>query len=265
VDAFNLAEAERVAREKIGKMTEQEQAAREKEIEGLAKNNEALRLQLEEIGLLPDALSRLKVARLDAALAEEQLNLINAQNIDGNEAEIAQIERRIRLKQIERDMTEQVFGKTEAANRTQALAQSIEDGIMTGFRNGKSFADVFLDELKAQFAKTVLRPIIQPIAEAGNAILGGVFKGILASLGLPSFATGIDYVPRDMTARIHKGERILTAEENRNRQQPQVINNNYFTVGDVASVSYVKRAVATSQRQVAAATQRSMNYGGALS
>jgi len=41
-----------------------------------------------------------------------------------------------------------------------------------------------------------------------------------------------------------------------------IINN--FTVGDVASMAQVKAAVAASQRQVFAASQRSMSYGGAL-
>lgn len=37
-----------------------------------------------------------------------------------------------------------------------------------------------------------------------------------------------------------------------------------FTVGDVASMAQVKAAIAASQRQVFAASQRSMSYGGAL-
>ena len=41
-----------------------------------------------------------------------------------------------------------------------------------------------------------------------------------------------------------------------------IINN--FTVGDVASMAQVKAAIAASQRQVFAASQRSMSYGGAL-
>jgi len=37
-----------------------------------------------------------------------------------------------------------------------------------------------------------------------------------------------------------------------------------FTVGDVASVSLVRQAVSGSERRIAAAMGRSMNYGGAL-
>lgn len=254
-------------RQKTIEMHEKHIDSLSKENDAIAKSNQKLQEQLEEIGLLPDALQRLRRSRLDTALAEERVNLINAQTIEGNEAEIAQIERRIRLKERELELVDATADKETNTQRTQALAQSIEDGILSGFRNSKSIADVFIDELKAQFAKTVLRPIIQPIAEAGNMLLSGIFKSALGSLGLPGFATGIDYVPQDMVAKIHRGERVLTAEENRKGMStaPAVVNNNYFTVGDVASVSFVKRAVAASQRQVQAATQRSLNYGGILS
>ena len=40
-------------------------------------------------------------------------------------------------------------------------------------------------------------------------------KAISARYDLPSFATGIDYLPNDMIAQLHQGERVLTKEENK--------------------------------------------------
>ena len=42
------------------------------------------------------------------------------------------------------------------------------------------------------------------------------------------------------------------------------VNHYNFTVGDVASVSMVRDAIATSQKQTAGAIGRSQRYGGAL-
>lgn len=58
------------------------------------------------------------------------------------------------------------------------LTESISEGILDGFRRGGSFADVFLAELKAQFARTVLAPLIRPQVDAGNALLGDLLRGI---------------------------------------------------------------------------------------
>ena len=44
---------------------------------------------------------------------------------------------------------------------------------------------------------------------------GGMFGSVLGFFGLPSFAVGTSYVPREMVAQIHKGERIVPANQNR--------------------------------------------------
>lgn len=97
----------------------------------------------------------------------------------------------------------------EQADDARRLGDSIEDGIMNGFRKGKSLADIFLDELKAQFAKTILRPMISPIAEAGNGILKQLLGGMSGaggmqaafsgtSLGSSGFGTGLAYGNMDL-------------------------------------------------------------------
>lgn len=272
-----LAEREKdlaTTRAKIREISERYLDGLIKDNDGLAKNNETMRLALEEMGLQADALDRLRLVRLDAAIAQERENLIAAQNIDGNEAEIAQIERRIRLKEIERGLVAstavrrvEVEEQDAAKKRSESLSQSINDGILDGFRRGKSAGDVFIDELKAQFGKTILSPIIKPIADFGANIITSGLGALAGAIGLPKFATGISYVPHDMAAIIHKGERVVTAQENKSYGQAQAVPvfQQQFIIGDVASKADVMRAVHAGNQATIAAWNRRQNYGGANS
>lgn len=158
--------------------------------------------------------------------------------------------------------------KKENARRTATLAQSIEDGILTGFRNGQSFADVFLNELKAQFAKTVLRPMIEPIAAAGNALITSLF----ASVGFPSFAGG-GYTGNGSRsggmdgqggylAMLHPRETVVDHAKGQGAGQSISITINN-TIGNVASQADVVGGMQAVRAQIMGELSRSMRYGGA--
>jgi hypothetical protein len=136
--------------------------------------------------------------------------------------------------------------KSIAEELGMTFASAFEDAIV----GGKKFSDV-LKGLGQDILRIVLRKTV-------TEKLAGWVTGLI-----PSFAVGTDYVPRDMVAQIHKGERIVPAAQNRGGGGNTIINN--FTVGDVASVSMVQQAIARSQAQTAYTMRRSMGYNGAMS
>ena len=64
-------------------------------------------------------------------------------------------------------------------------------------------------------------------------------------------------------AMLHPKETVIDHTKGQSAGGSVVVNQS-FTVGDVASVTMVRQAVANSQRQLVAALGRSTNYGGAI-
>lgn len=171
----------------------------DKTLEALIAGNESLRQQNEAIGLSTEATNALTLSRQDAAIAQAQLNLVDAQNIEGNEARVAQIEREIRLLQQRRELTSAGQRATAAAEAQKAakdaaekaaaaaasewqkasdqINQSLTDALMDGFSAGKGFAKSFVDSVTAMFKTMVLRPVIS-----------AVVTGVTGSLGLSGTA-----------------------------------------------------------------------------
>lgn len=240
-----------------------------------AEHNEILRNELQEMGLSTAALDTLRLARLDANIAQEQENLLLAQSIEKNDEEIKQIERRIALKQIERGLVDvtakkrvQVEEQDENKKRTEALSKSIEDGILNGFRNGKGFADVFLEELKAQFAKTVLRPIIQPFAQAASDTLGSFLTKLLSFDGGGYTGDGARSGGLDgkggFLSLVHPQESIIDHSKGQSGSGTTVHVTINQPVGDIATVSMLQKSNAALLRQIQASIGRNTRYGGGL-
>lgn len=160
-----------------------------------------------------------------------------------------------------------------ALDSSKSLGDSIEQGILNGFRDGQSAADIFVRELQAQFAKTVLRPLIQPIAEFGSSVISSGLKSLASSLGLPSFdggggtgsgsrSGGIDG-KGGFAAILHPDETVVDHRKGQSAGGSVVININQ-TVGDVATQSMLQRNNANLLATIQAGMIRSQNYGGGL-
>lgn len=120
------------------------------------------------------------------------------------------------------EMTE--FSRQAARNIQDAFSEGLFSLMQGEFDNLGSRFKAMLDRmvsdmLAAQFLNAVSQSSpIGPTQSGGNL---GDGKNILTSFGdfllglLPSFDVGTPYVPRDMVAKVHQGERILTAAENR--------------------------------------------------
>ena len=208
VDANKAAaEAERLRLEAVqgaSRLAQELVASRAQELDAMAESNQALRDEIALIGLDEKARTALILARQDQAIADKELALIQAQSIEGNEVAINQLEREIRLLRQKRALTADKAAADEVADAAKAVADNgktvattlergISDGLLNGFRNGGTLASVFIDELKAQFGKAVLQPIVRPIAEFGSQLITSGLGSLVKALG---FADGGVMTPR---------------------------------------------------------------------
>ncbi|MDV7396990.1 hypothetical protein RZS08_36665, partial [Arthrospira platensis SPKY1] len=65
---------------------------------------------------------------------------------------------------------------------SDTLSESIANGILDGARRGEAIMDIFRNELKAQFAKTILTPAIKPAVEGINSLISAGLSGLGAAL-----------------------------------------------------------------------------------
>jgi tape measure domain-containing protein len=154
------------------------------------------------------------------------------------------------------------FWKEAARNIQDAFADGFFDFMQGEFGNLEQSFKRTIDRMVANLLASKLTDFLfgKNFGETGEpgGVVGDIFGGIGSFFGnlLPSFDVGTPYVQRDMVAKIHKGERILTAQENRAFSSGGMGSTVYMTVNTPDANSFRK-----SQPQIMADMQRSLNRG----
>jgi hypothetical protein len=172
-------------------------------VAAIDENNRALQAEIQTISLTPAALVDVELARIRSTIALRQQTIaereaagVGDERLQVLNAEIEALKKRAGL------LVDKVDAEGKKAARDAAdivavdtktdLADSIAQGILEGTRSGRSIFDTFRKEIEAQFAKTILRPMISPVVEAGNKLLEGVFSS-LAGAFFNTTPSGYDY------------------------------------------------------------------------
>lgn len=153
------------------------------------------------------------------------------------------------------------FAKAAAKNIQDTLADFLFDPFAEGLdgmaeKFGKAIQRMIADAAAAQLAHSLFGDMGKT-GEVGGLVGAGL--GMLKNI-LPSFDVGTDYVPRDMIAKIHKGERIVPAAQNKPGMQGGHTISQTLIFQGAADPAQVKRAAAAGYRRAAGAMATAGRY-----
>lgn len=279
-------------------------ASHEAAVKSLLDGNEAIRAETALIGKNAEAQAAIEQARLSSAIAMKEEQLARTASTEILTREAAALQEEIRLLTERKELvglkgTAQQLA--DDAKKTEELANSIGTSFGSAFEKaaieGGKFSDVLKGLAKDIAALTLRQAITVPLSQSigkalnfggGNALdgllssnnafgtgsnwladagkwIGGLFGGKFAAGGTPPMGKislvgekGPELFVPNTAGRIVPNHEITGGAGGG-------MVNNYFTVGDVASMAEVKKVVAASQAQSAGRLGRSRAYGGAFS
>jgi len=218
------------------------------------KLSELFNLQRETRGD-PAVLSAIKATR-------EEIDKITAAGfgpaiLDPNEAQKSNFLRS--EKEAYSEVLEQVkeldnFAQQAGKNIQDALGDTIARTLKGDFESiGELWKNLLIDMAAQALGAQLGKYLFGDFGTTGK--IGGGIGELFKFIGLPSFDVGTDYVPRDMVAKIHKGERILTADQNRNGwggQGPTLVFSPSYTFASGVSRGEVVAGISSVQENTLA-------------
>jgi hypothetical protein len=146
-----------------------------------------------------------------------------------------------------------------------------------------SFSKLFVDSLEAirmatrhgRF-KTEIEKIKDPFDEFANGgyvsnkkqmpgfAMGGLTKSKMSmpNYKLPSYDVGSPYIPEDQIAQLHKGERVLTAEQNKNFSSSGPVTNNITINGADKDPKQIAQEVMIQLERIQSKNNKTNLVGG---
>ena len=145
-----------------------------------------------------------------------------------------------------------------------SFSSAFEDAIVSGKDFGQVLQGLEQDIIRIVARKLITEPVGNFLSTSISGMLGGISFAGGGYTGAGLRTGGLDGKGGFM-AMLHPQETVIDhTQGGGSSPQPSVTVVQNFTVGDVASVSLVRQAVANSERRIASSIGRSMSYGGAI-
>jgi len=259
--------------------------SQEEQVKSLTEGNKALREETEMIGKNVEAQAAIEAARISSAIAIKEQALAEAENTGALARTTDAIREQIKLLTERKDLVVQkgVAEKVaEDAKKAEDFAKSVGAAFESSFEKaileGGKLSDVLKglakDILGLYIRNSITGPLAQSIGGAAGGGGGFDFGKLLSTAGSwfgGFFADGGSPPMGKVSVVGENGPELFVPNTAGSivpnhalggGQRVTVVQN--FTVGDVATVSQVREAVAGSERRIAGTIGRSQRYGGAM-
>lgn len=224
--------------------------------------------------------AREQMIRLADAYVDGKLGIVDSTEAVKKYAEVVDVAlgRNLDTLQKEADVLDE-FTKSAAQNMQKALADFLFDPFAKGTQTMLQQFGTMVRQMIAQAVSAdLMKRLFGDLSKTGEVggWLGGLFNltgsggsasvplegslGAAGGLSLPSFDIGTDYVPRDMVAKIHAGEKIIPASQNKQGDNLGGNTYNLTVVVPQGSPPEMRRAIGLGAREVLAAVKTAQRY-----